>query len=159
MIAAAAAAVLCVVPPAAHAATEPVAATTPEVDDPAKFFLFYMDGVSTNVARADLVYCVGQAKGILSLRDRTGGGGGLLVELINARSAEIDRFRMRNAAMRKCMGLYGYARYKVPQTEWKTLVKEGDIVLDNKGAVDPEVIDRMAAFASGAKPSGERLDP
>jgi hypothetical protein len=159
MIAAAAAAVLCVFAPAAHAATEPVAATAPEVDDPAKFFLFYLDGVSTDVARADLVYCIGQAKSILSLRDRTGSGGGLLGALINARAAEIDRFRMRNAAMRKCMGLYGYARYKVPQTEWKTLVKEGDIVLDNKGAADPEVIDRMAAFASGPKPGGERLDP
>ncbi len=61
--------------------------------------------------------------------------------------------------MRKCMGLYGYARYKVPQAEWKLLVKEGDIVLDNKGAPDPEVIDRMAIFASGPTPAGERLDP
>jgi len=143
----------------ANAAVDQPAAVAPEADDPAKFFLFHLDGVSADIARGDLVYCIGQAKLILSMRDRTGGGGGLLGALLNARMAEIDRFRMRNASMRKCMGLHGYARYKVPQTEWKTMLKEGDIVLDNKGAVDPEVIDRMAAFASGPTPAGERLDP
>lgn len=128
-------------------------------EDPAKFFLFHRPGVATDVARADLTYCIEQVKGIISDRDRYGGGGGLIGALIGARMAEIDRFRMRNAGMRKCMALHGYARYQVPQVEWKKLVKEGDIVLGNDGVVDFEVVDRMATFASGETPAGARLDP
>lgn len=128
-------------------------------EDPSKFFLFHRAGVATDVARADLMYCIEQVKGIISDRDRYGGGGGLIGALIDMRMGEIDRFRMRNAGMRKCMALHGYARYQVPQVEWKMLVKEGDIVLDNNGVVDFEVVDRMATFASGATPAGARLDP
>lgn len=145
---------------AVPASAEPQTATTVEADDPAKFFLFYMEGVSADIARADLSYCIEQAKDILSMRDRMGGGGGgLLGAMLNARMAEIDRFRMRNASLRKCMGLHGYSRYKVPQADWKKLVNNGDIALANKGTVDPAVIDRLALFASGPTPTGERLDP
>jgi hypothetical protein len=141
-------------------AAEPQVPAAVEADDPAKFFLFHLKDVSTDIARADLSYCIEQAKGILSMRDRMGGGGGgLLGALLNARMAEIDRLRMRNASMRKCMGLHGYVRYKMPQADWKKLLNDGDIVLSNKGTVDPDVVDRMAAFASGPIPTGERLDP
>lgn len=125
--------------------------------DPAKFFLFHMEGVSADQVRGDLVYCIGQARPIISLRDRMGSSGGLLGAVINARMAEIDRFRMRNAAMRKCMGMIGYDRYLVPEDIWKIVVNEGDIVLDDNALVDIDVIERMVAFASGPKPAGERL--
>ncbi len=126
-------------------------------DDPAKFFLFHKAGVAVDQARGDLMYCIAQAQPILSMRDRFGSTGGLLGAAINGRMAEIDRFRMRNAAMRKCMGLIGYDRYAMPQVEWKTLVNDGDIVLDNDGLVSAEVVERMAAYASGPVPATEKL--
>jgi hypothetical protein len=125
--------------------------------DPAKFFLFHKEGVSADQVRGDLVFCIGQARPILSMRDRMGGSGGLLGAIINARMAEIDRFRMRNAAMRKCMGMIGYDRYLVPEDMWKVVVDEGDIVLNDDALVDIDVVERMVAFASGPKPTGERL--
>lgn len=125
--------------------------------DPAKFFLFHLEGVTADQARGDLVYCIGQARPIISLRDRMGSTGGLLGAVINARMGEIDRFRMRNAAMRKCMGMIGYDRYLVPEDMWKVVVNEGDIVLDDNALVDIDVVERMVAFASGPKPAGERL--
>lgn len=125
--------------------------------DPAKFFLFHMENVSADQVRGDLVYCIGQARPIISLRDRMGSSGGLLGAVINARMGEIDRFRMRNAAMRKCMGMIGYDRYLVPEDMWKVVVDEGDIVLNDDALVDIDVVERMVAFASGPKPAGERL--
>jgi hypothetical protein len=128
-------------------------------DDPAKFFLFHMAGVSYDQARADYVYCIRQAWPILSLRDKMGNsGGGLLGAMIGARMGEIDRLRMRNAAMRQCMGLIGYARYFVPEPEWKVLVNDGDIVVADNGRPDPVVIERLARFASGPVPTTQRLD-
>lgn len=129
-------------------------------DDPAKFFLFHLAGVSYEQARADYVYCIQQARPILSLRDKMGySGGGLLGAMVGARMGEIDRLRMRNAAMRQCMGLIGYARYHVPEAEWKVLVNEGDIVLADNGQPDPVVVERLARFASGPVPTTQRLDP
>lgn len=125
--------------------------------DPAKFFLFHMENVSADQVRGDLVYCIGQARPIISMRDRMGSGGGLLGAMINARMGEIDRFRMRNAAMRKCMGMIGYDRYLVPEDIWKVVVNEGDIVVDDNALVDIDVVERMVTFASGPKPAGERL--
>jgi hypothetical protein len=129
-------------------------------DDPAKFFLFHMTDVTYEQARADYVFCIQQARPILSLRDKMGNsGGGLLGAMIGARMAEIDRLRMRNAAMRQCMGLIGYARYLVPEPEWKALVNEGDIVVADNGQPDPVVVERLARFASGPAPTTQRLDP
>jgi hypothetical protein len=128
-------------------------------DDPAKFFLFHGEGVSFETAKADYSYCIDQSWRILSLHDKTPSSGGLIGAIINSRMAEIDRFRMRNAAMRKCMGLMGYARYKVSQEDWDKLVKKGDIVLANNNEVDFEVLDRLARYASGPVPATERLDP
>ena len=139
---------------AAAAADQPDAA---KQDDPAKFFLFHMDGVGRDQARGDLVYCIGQSRDILSMRDRMPSSGGLLGGLLNARMAEIDRFRMRNAAMRKCMGLMGYERFRVPEAEWKAMVNEGDIVVGNKNVPEATVIERLVDFAAGPTPSGERL--
>lgn len=142
------------------AAKEPAAEQPAEPqDDPAKFFVFHLDGVAFETARADYGYCIGQSWRILSLRDKTPSQGGLLGALINGRMAEIDRFRMRNAAMRKCMGLMGYARYAMPESEWKILVKQGDIVVADNNKVDPEVVERLARLASGPTPATERLDP
>lgn len=144
---------------AASQSAKPDATEEEPTEDPSKFFLFHQEGVSFEVARADYGYCIGQSWRILSQRDKMPSQGGLLGAMINGRMAAIDRFRMRNAAMRKCMGLMGYSRYQVPAAEWKALVKEGDIVVANNNKVDPEVVDRLARFASGPTPSNERLDP
>jgi hypothetical protein len=145
--------------PGAHAQAAQGNAGAPKGEDPSKFFLFHLDGVSTDVARGDLYYCIRQARSIVSERDRMGGGGGILGAIINGRMAEIDRFRMRTAAMRKCMALHGYARYQVPSAEWNAIVGNGDLVVDNKGHTDLGVLDRLAAWASGPAPTGERLVP
>ncbi len=131
-------------------------ANVEEKSDPAKFFLFYGPGLSKDQVRGDLVYCIDQAKDILSERDRVPSMG-LIGALINGRMAEIDRFRMRNAAMRKCMGMMGYKRFAVPQEQWRMVVDKGDIVVDNKGQVDLAAIERMVDFATGPKPAGEEL--
>ena len=164
---AAAAAAMCVASAAANAApakkaptkAEAAAETEAKEDDPAKFFLFHQEGVAFETAKADYSYCIDQSWRILSLRDKMPSGGGLIGALINARMAEIDRFRMRNAAMRKCMGLMGYSRYRIAEGDWDTLVKKGDIVVANNNMVDPEVVDRLARYASGPVPATERLDP
>ena len=147
--------------PAAAAAPAPAkpAEAAPEGDDPAKFFVFHQDGVSFETARADYGYCIGQSWRILSLRDKMPSQGGLLGALINGRMAQIDRFRMRNAAMRKCMGLMGYSRYRIAEHDWDVMVKKGDIVVANNNQVDLEVLDRLARYASGPTPVTERLDP
>jgi hypothetical protein len=147
--------------PATAAAPAPAKAAepAPQADDPAKFFLFHLDGVSFETARADYGYCIDQSWRILSLRDKVPSGGGLLGAIINSRMGEIDRFRMRNAAMRKCMGLMGYHRYRIAEADWDTLVKKGDIVVANNNQVDLEVLDRLARYASGPTPATERLDP
>lgn len=148
--------------PAAMAADKQAAAVNDEVagrdmpGDPAKFFLFHKDGISADQARGDIVYCIGQAAPIISMRDKMGHDG-LLGAMIGARMAEIDRFRMRNAAMRKCMGMIGYDRYLVPEVKWKAIVDDGNIVVNDDSLVDIEVVERMVAFATGPKPEGEKL--
>lgn len=131
----------------------------PEMDDPAKFFLFHAGDQSADQFRGDLVYCIGQAYPILSMRDRMPSTGGIFGALLEGRMAEIDRFRMRNAAMRKCMGGFGYARFQVPQDRWNEIVKNGDIVRDNDQLVDAEVVENMVGFATAAAPSSGRLEP
>lgn len=154
-------AALCVlavtVPTYAVAAIDEPAAAASNADDPAKFFLFHTSEMPKDVVRADLFYCIDRAQNIIAARDRFGSGGGLIGALINSRMASIDRFRMRNASMRKCMGLMGYDRYAMPQAEWKVLVKDGDIVVDNKNRIDPEVVERMVDFATGPAPKTEKL--
>ena len=129
-------------------------------EDPSKFFVFHLEGVSFEQAQADYLYCIDQAQPVLSMRDKMGtSGGGLLGALINGRMAEIDRTRMRNAIMRRCMGMIGYARYRMPEAEWNVMVEEGDIVVGNDGVPHPPVIERLARYASGPTPQTERLDP
>ena len=151
-------AVLSVALPATVAAAQKAPDVPAATPDPGKFFLFHASaGASADQVRADLLFCIGQARPILSMRDRYPSGGGLLGGLINGRMADIDRFRMRNAAMRKCMGMFGYDRYLVPEDQWKAIVKKGDIVLGDNQKVDPEVVESMVAFATGPVPAGEKL--
>ena len=128
-----------------------------EGDDPGKFFVFHLPDVPVLTARADLNHCVDMAKDILSMQDRTGNSNGLLGALIGGRMASIDRLRMRNAVLRKCMGLQGYDRYAMPQAAWKAMVNDGDMVLDNQDAVSTTVIARLSKIAAGPQPTGERL--
>jgi hypothetical protein len=129
-------------------------------NDPSKFFVFHLEGVSYQQARSDYLYCVGQAEPIRSQRDQMGyAQGGLLGSLINGRMGDIDRFRMRNAAMRQCMGLIGYHRYALPEPEWNAMVANGNLVVGNDQQVDMAVVERLARYASGEAPATQRLDP
>lgn len=158
-LAAIAAIAVCAAAPAlAQAPANASTSATPQ-EDPSKFFLFHQSGLTTDQVRGDLVYCIGLAYPILSMRDRMPQQGGLIGALINGRMAEIDRRRMRNAAMRKCMGLMGYTRYQMQEDAWNTIVNRGDIVMDNDSLVDPQVVERMVAFATSSEPAGRRLDP
>lgn len=126
-------------------------------ENPERFFLFHATDVSFEQARADYNYCIDQAKVVRAPRDLSMLDGGLLGNAIGGAIADKDRLRIRNAVMRKCMALHGYARYGVPPAMWNAIVNEGDIVLDNKGQVDPIVTERLAKFASGPQPTGARL--
>lgn len=131
----------------------------PTGDDPSKFFVFHLEGVSYQQARSDYIYCVGLAEPIRSQRDLMGNTqGGLLGALVNGRMGEIDRLRMRNAAMRQCMGLIGYHRYAMPEAEWSVMVANGNLVVDDDERVSMAVVERLARYASGPAPTTQRLD-
>lgn len=149
----AAAACLGLCAPAAAATSEPVAApaaTAEEADDdPSKFFMFHKPGIDLPTAKADLTYCSGFA-GAVDARPKPpayGGGliGALVTGVMNGVMEGVERRRMQDAAMRKCMGYLDYDRYFVAEPEWNAMMR-GD------GAVD-----RKAAFASGPTPTTERL--
>jgi hypothetical protein len=140
---------------------------TPTPEDLNRYFLFNLQGVSFESAKADYLYCSEQIRGILTYDDivfrdyhsnqitQTGLLGALLVELIS----NGERRRVHNSAMRRCMALFGYHRYRVPEAEWRALVSGGDIVRAGAEAADSAVVDRLAQFASGPVPNGPELDP
>lgn len=129
-------------------------------DDPSKFFVFHLEGISYQQARSDYLYCIGLAEPIRSQRDQMGYvSGGLLGAIMNGRMGDIDRFRMRNAAMRQCMGLIGYHRYAMPEAEWNAMVADGNLVVGNDQRVDMAVVARLAHYAAGPAPATQRLDP
>lgn len=131
-------------------AAPPVAASV-EPDDPSKFFWFHKPDVTPDLARSDIETCFVQTAGIGGkIPPNPGvafgliGGlvGGLLTGVAQANNAR----RMRDATMRTCMALYGYARYQVPEVEWNAMMRA------------PDAMDRLTAFASGTKPPTERID-
>jgi|CXWL01.1.fsa_nt_gi hypothetical protein len=127
------------------------AAADAEDDDPSKFFWFHKPGLDASVVRSDISYCLLQSLPIEPVRRQSSGGGGLLGALvegvINGVSMGVERRRLRDAGMRKCMGLYGYARYRMAEPDWNAMMRA------------PDVLDRMVAFASGGQPETERVDP
>jgi hypothetical protein len=127
-------------------------AKTPERDDdPSKFFWFNKAGADPTVVRTDIEYCIAQTSGMAGrVQQNAGAGAGLIGALvggiINGITQGVETRRMRDAGLRKCMSLYGYARYRVAEPAWNELMR-GD------GALD-----RLVAFATGPVPATERLD-
>lgn len=160
LLLAAAAAMFC-----SPVATLGQASSPPE--DPNRYFLFNLQGVSFESAKADYLYCSEQIQDIITYDDliyrdyhsnrieTPGLLHALLVELI----ASGERRRVHNAAMRRCMALFGYHRYRVSEAEWRALVSGGDIVRSGAQTGDSAVLDRLARFASGPVPPGPELDP
>jgi hypothetical protein len=140
---------------------------SPTPEDINRYYLFHLQGVSLESAKADYLYCSEQIRDILTYDDivfrdyhsnqitQTGLLGALLVELISSG----ERRRVHNSAMRRCMALFGYHRYRVSEAEWRDLVSGGDIVRAGAEAADSAVVDRLARFASGPVPNGPELDP
>lgn len=152
MMAAAAAALLHLAPAPALAAQDAAeAAEKGEEDDPSKFFWFHKQGIAPELARTDIEYCAMLAGTIEAKQNPSSGQGGLigaLVEGIMKGVMEgVETRRMRDAGMRKCMGLYGYARYQVPEPDWNLMMRADDRV------------ERLTAYASGSSPTTERLAP
>lgn len=118
-------------------------------DDPSKFFWFHKAGVAPADAKTDIQYCLAQTSTIRAKQQPSTGQGGLigaLVEgIIKGVVGNVEERRMRDAGMRKCMGLYGYSRYQVPEPEWNAMMRAEDAV------------DRLTLFTSGTAPSTERL--
>ena len=127
-------------------------------DDPSKFYMFYISGQPKAVVWADWRYCADQASAVLSFNDKIGGGGGgILGALMKDAMASKDRFRMRSAAMRRCMGLLGYDRYAMSEADWRALVGDGDLVIRKDGAVDDARIVKFVEVATGPAPSSGKL--
>lgn len=125
------------------------AADKEQGDDTSKFFMFYGDGVSADIVRADLTYCMalsGRAgPAPRGTRYSTVMGGGLLAGIMDAIAMSVEQRRRRDSSMRNCMAMHGYTRYYVPEEDWNRIVR-GD------GAID-----RMVAYMTGPVPSTRKL--
>jgi hypothetical protein len=147
------AAVLCLtMPQMIYAANvEPTAQANKKEDDPSKFFWFYKADTDLAVAKTDIQYCFIQTSTIRAAQKPSSGAGGLigaLVEgIIKGIAENVESRRMRDSGMRKCMGLYAYERYAVPEVEWNAMMRATD------------AIDRLSAFSSGPRPAYGRLNP
>jgi hypothetical protein len=147
-----AAAICLSLPQVAYAAdVEPTPQATKKEDDPSKFFWFYKPETNVAVAKTDIQYCFIQTSTIRAAQKPSSGAGGLigaLVEgIIKGIAENVESRRMRDSGMRKCMGLYAYERYAVPEVEWNAMMRATD------------AIDRLAAFSSGPRPTYGRLNP
>ncbi len=146
------AAALCLAVPqfAGAADVKPAAEASKKEDDPSKFFWFYKADTDVAVAKTDIQYCFIQTSTIRAAQKPSSGAGGLigaLVEgIIKGIAASVESRRMRDSGMRKCMGLYAYERYAVPEVEWNAMMRATD------------AIDWLAAFSSGPRPTYGRLD-
>jgi hypothetical protein len=118
-------------------------------DDPSKFFWFHKTGIDADTAKADIEYCLAQTSTIQAKQNPSSGQGGLigaLVEgIIHSIVENVERRRMHDAGMRKCMGLYGYQRFHVPEPKWNAMMRA------------PDAVDQLTIFASGSAPTTERL--
>ena len=127
------------------------AAAEADDDDPSKFFWFHKSDLDPSIARSDISYCLLESLPIEPVRRQGNAGGGLLGALVKGIfegvSMGVERRRLRDAGMRKCMGLFGYARYRMPESNWNAMMRA------------PDVLDRMVAFASGPQPETEKVDP
>ncbi len=147
------AAVYCLAMPQFGLAAEikPAAEVSKKEDDPSKFFWFYKADTDVVAAKTDIQYCFIQTSTIRAAQKPSSGAGGLIGALvsgiINGITENVESRRMRDSGMRKCMGLYAYERYAMPEVEWNSMMRATD------------AIDRLAAFASGPRPSYGRLNP
>lgn len=121
-------------------------------DDPSKFFWFNRAGADPAMVRTDIEYCAVQTSAMAGRVQQNAGAsagliGALVGGIINGITQGVEARRMRDAGMRKCMGLYGYDRYFVAEEQWNTMMR-------GEGALD-----RMVAFTAGPKPITQRLDP
>ncbi len=127
-------------------------------DDPSKFYMFYIAGQPRAVVEADWQFCSDQASVVLSFSDKIGRPGGLITGIVTDMMSSKDRFRMRSAAMRRCMGMLGYDRYAMSEADWRALVGEGDLVMRKDGIIDHARIAKFAEVAAGPMPSSGKLD-
>jgi hypothetical protein len=118
-------------------------------DDPSKFFWFHKAEADLAAVKTDIQYCFIQTSTIRAAQKPSTGQGGLigaLVEgIIRGISENVESRRMRDSGMRKCMGLYTYERYAVPEIDWNAMMRA------------PDAIDRLAAFSSGPTPTSAKL--
>lgn len=151
LLAGALACVAVAAPASAQGAAPAKTTAAAEEDDPSKFFWFHKPDVTPAVARVDIETCFVQV-GAIAGRQQTNPGasmgliGALVGGVINGITQGVEARRMRDAAMRTCMGLYGYGRYRVAEAEWNAMMRA------------PDALDRLSGFAAGTQPVTERLD-
>lgn len=120
--------------------------------DPSKFFWFNKSGADPATARTDIEYCVIQTSAMAGRVQQNPGAsmgliGALVGGIMNGITQGVESRRMRDAGLRKCMVLYGYQRYRVPEPAWNEMMRADDSV------------ERLVAFTTGPQPATERLDP
>jgi hypothetical protein len=145
------AALLVAAPQIVVAAEKPAPTPNEKEDDPSKFFWFHKTGIDAATAKTDIQYCFIQTSSIRAAQKPSSGAGGLigaLVEgIIKGIAENVESRRMRDSGMRKCMGLYDYVRYAVPETDWNAMMRA------------PDAVDRLTAYATGPTPTTARLEP
>ena len=127
------------------------AAADVDKEDASKFFWFHKDGADPGVARADIQYCLIQTSAMAGRVQQNPAAymgliGALVGGIINGITQSVEARRMRDAGMRKCMKLYGYVRYRVPEAQWNPMMR------------GENALDRLVAYATGPTPQTERLD-
>lgn len=124
-------------------------------NDPRRHFFFHRPAIDRDSALKDLTHCATQAREVLSLNDLISNNTGLL----GGAMASKDRRDMRAAIMRRCMSLYGYARYPLSKAEWEAIVDEGDIAVAKDGSLNGSALARFSEMAVGPAPQAARMDP
>jgi hypothetical protein len=118
-------------------------------DDPRKFYQFHLDGVTAAGAKADYQYCDNLSSRVTSNDDTAGystmTGGGLLGGIMEGVQKAVEADRMKHAALRKCMAMFGYDRYFQSKADYDAAQNA------------PDKLDRIATAIAGGKPGTERL--
>ncbi|MGB3711704.1 MAG: hypothetical protein WA985_08450 [Erythrobacter sp.] len=135
-----------------------------------KYFVFHKDGVSAEVARADMIECRNYAEGLVLQKSGStpvyssvpyssagslsplaaglaGGIGSLVGSLVVSFMNEGDRRAMERSNLRKCFAFKNYDRYEIDKDTFKAL---------HDGESDA-VRTRLVEIATGTAPEGERL--
>lgn len=121
------------------------------------FGLYHMNGISADVARGDILYCMAFARDAYSQRSKSGTDAGLVGAVLSGLLGAGPTSSLRNITMQKCMTAHGYHLYLVDEGTWKTLVGDDATKAIKHDRTDAATIDGLAEFASRPLPDNKEF--